>query len=151
MSIDSRGILAEIESFALSSGLFDQVNRHEPKSAPARTGVTAGIWSSGMRAGTSGLDRVSVVLTFQLRIYTSMLQEPQDEIDPRLLDATDAMFAALAGNFTLSGKSRYVDIFGSDSDGLSATPGYLSQDSKIFRVMDIAIPIIVNDAYAEVA
>ncbi len=151
MPIDSRGILAQITSHASASGLFDSVTGHEPKAAPGRTGVSASVWIIGMESAkqSSGLNSVSVVLTVQLRVYTSMLQEPQDEIDPRVLDATDALWSSLAGGFTLAGGARMIDIMGWESEGLRASAGYLNQDGKLFRVMDIFIPILINDVYAE--
>jgi hypothetical protein len=84
-------------------------------------------------------------------IYMSMLAEPQDDIDPRLMEATDKLFASLVGDFTLGGQARYIDVFGSEGESLRADPGYISQDGKIFRVMTIAVPVILNDVHEEVA
>ncbi len=150
-NLDSRSILNQIATYAYTSGLFDTVTGHEPRSAPVRTGVSASIWVERYRAAqrTSGLESVSMVLEIQMRVYTSMLQEPADEIDPRILDAVDAMMVGLCGDFELSGSARAVDLMGMESEGLRAEAGYLSQDRAVFRVMDIFIPVIVNDVYAE--
>lgn len=91
-------------------------------------------------------------LEVMLRIYTSMLQEPVDAIDTRVLDACDVLLAALIGDFDLGVTGvRYIDVHGSDGEELRATLGYLNQDSKLYRVMDIFVPILINDVYTESA
>ncbi len=149
MAIDSRGILGELTTFAQESGLFDTVTNAEPKSAPGRTGVSCSMWLVDYQpVVSSGLNSLSVRLEVQARIYTSMLQQPVDEIDMRVLDACDALFSSLAGRFELSGRARYIDFLGSEGERLRAVAGYLNQDGTLFRVMDIFIPIIINDAYS---
>lgn len=153
MSIDSRAMFNALTSLAAKTGQFQSVTGHEPKSAPAPSDVSCSIWANDLRpVQSSGLSSISIRLEFACRIYTSMLQEPQDGIDPRILDATDALFSAIIGNFDLDlSDTRYVDVLGSDGEGLRALPGYLTQDGKVFRVMEIFVPIIINDAYPEVA
>jgi len=34
---------------------------------------------------------------------------------------------------------------------LSALAGYLNQDGKLYRVMTVTLPIIINDIWAQVA
>ena len=146
-------VMDELVSAAQRTGLFDSVAGHEPKSAPG-TGLHCGLWISDMRPAASGLAALSVAVEFQYRIYLGMLTEPQDAIDPAVTRAAAALFGALCGNFLLddtSGAVRSVDVLGSDSEGMRAKSGYLSQDSKLFRVMDIFVPIVINDAFTEVA
>lgn len=151
MTIDTRQAFATLTGYAASSGFFDSVNGHEPKSAP-NTGVSASFWVTDLRAiQSSGLTSVSVRLEFACRIALNMLTEPQDDIDPRIMDATDSMLSALCGDFDFGSQARYIDILGSDGEPLRAQPGYVEQDTKMFRVMVIFIPILINDAYAEVA
>jgi hypothetical protein len=151
MSIDSRQAFATLTGYAASSGFFDSVNGHEPKSAPG-TGVSASFWINDLRPiQSSGLAAVSMRLEFACRIALNMLTEPQDDIDPAVMDAVDAMLGALIGDFDFGGQGRYIDVLGSDGEPLRAQPGYVNQDSKMFRVMVILIPILINDAYTEVA
>jgi hypothetical protein len=151
--IDSHGMLNALTTLAAESGMFDQVMGHEPKAAPAQTGLTCGAWVSDLRTvPSSGLASVTMRLEIQLRVFTSMLREPQDSIDPAVLDATDALLFAIVGQFQLGlSDTRYVDILGSDGEPLRATSGYLSQDSKLYRVMDIFVPIVINDVYTYAA
>lgn len=154
MSIDSRGLMNALTTFAAESGLFEKVFGHEPKAAPPATGLSCGVWiNEGPRVIlSSGLNTGSVRIEFMMRVFRSMLTEPQDNIDPDVLNATDALFSAIAGEFQLGvSGTRYVDVLGSEGEGLRAIPGYLEQDTRKFRVMEIFVPVIINDAYTYAA
>lgn len=150
--IDSRGMLNALTTMAAESGIFDQVMGHEPKAAP-QTGLTCGVWVSDLRSvQSSGLASVSMRLELQMRVFTSMLSEPQDAIDPNVLDATDALLYVIIGKFQLGlSDTRYVDVLGADGEALRAQTGYLSQDNRLLRVMDIFVPIVINDVYTYTA
>lgn len=148
--ISVSSILDSVVSHALRLGLFESVNTHEPKSSPG-DGVRVAIWADRVEPiRSSGLDTVSVMITLKLRIYTSMLQEPQDEIDPAILRAVDALCAAYVGDFDLGGTVRSVDIFGIHGPGLGAQAGYVKQDKLLLRVMTVTLPLLVNDVWQEV-
>lgn len=152
MSFDVLGAFNQLTSRAAELGIFDRVTGHEPKAAPSSTGVSCAVWIGEMRpAHSSGLNSVSIRVEFQFRVFTSMLSEPQDDIDPRIVGAVDLLLTALIGGFSLAGSIRALDIFGSDGESLRAIPGYLTQDSKPFRVMDVFVPLILNDVYTETA
>jgi hypothetical protein len=65
------------------------------------------------------------------------------------MDAVDLLLADYVGNFTLGGLLREVDIRGIDGNPLRVDAGYLTQDGKVFRVMTISVPLVINDLYAE--
>lgn len=149
MSLGTQAILDAAVSHADATGHFEWVTSHEPKSAP--TDVGAAFWANyiGPVPANSGLDITSAVLVLNCRIYTSMLTEPQDLIDPRIIDATDALMAAYTGDFTLGGLIECVDLLGMTGEQLEAKAGYLEQDRKIFRIMTINIPVIVAEAWEQ--
>ena len=150
MALDSLPILQAAESHAAASGYFERVNRHEPKNAPGN-GLTAAIWVQGIRpaAQASGLAKTSAVLVVNVRLYTNMLADPQDLIDPNLVAATDGLMNAYNGDFTLDGLVRNVDLLAQFGEGLSARAGYLEQDRKMFRVMTINLPLDINDVWTQ--
>jgi hypothetical protein len=150
MTLAATTILAQIESHALASGWFERVNRHEPKSSPGN-GLTAAIWaqSIGPLPVASGLAATTSLIVFNVRVYTSMLQEPQDEIDPNVLGAVDALISAYSADFELGGNVRNIDLLGAHSPGLRADAGYLNQDGKLYRVMTITMPVVVNDLWSQ--
>lgn len=152
MALDIRTILDAVESHALASGYFAQVNGHEPKSPPT-SGITAAVWVEqiGPARGASGLDSTSVRLALFVRLYSSLVQQPVDAIDPDLMTALDALMAAYSGDFTLGGLVRDVDLLGAHGDPLSARAGYLAEGGAEYRVMTITLPLIVSDLWAQVA
>jgi len=149
MSLDATGILDAAQSHAMTLGLFERVNGHEPKKAPGN-GLTAAVWVQSIAPiQSSGLAATSGRLELRVRIYTPMLSEPQDAIDPNVLAAVDALMAAYSGDFTLGGEARNVDLLGQHGTPLSATAGYLNQDSRLLRVMDVVLPILINDLWSQ--
>ncbi len=150
MSFDPDATFDAIVSHALATGLFGRVNQHEPESVP-RTGLTAAVWAQTIVpiALASGLAATSARVTFMLRIYTSMLQEPADAIDPDMLRAASVLMAAYTGDFELGGTARNIDLLGASGVLLGAVAGYIGQDDKRSRVMDITVPVIFNDCWTQ--
>lgn len=151
MSLNIVAVTEAVASHALSLGVFDKVNTHEPKVAPGN-GITCAAWVERVVPTVkSGLNSTSVVLVFNLRLFTSMLAEPQDMIDTNLVAALDLLMAAFNGDFELGGLVRSVDIFGISGTGLNAQAGYVNQDNRIYRVVTVTLPLIMNDVWEQVA
>lgn len=152
MALDIRTILSAVESHALSSGHFVTVNGHEPMSPPT-SGITAAVWVEqiGPARGSSGLDSTTARLALFVRLYSSLVQQEPDAIDPNLMTALDALMAAYSGDFTLGGIVRDVDLLGQHGDPLSARAGYLAEGGAEYRVMTITLPLIVNDLWDQEA
>ena len=150
--MNASALMSSLVSHALTAGLFDSANKHEPKAAPG-TGLNAAIWVQSISPLQlqSGLDSTSARIEFALRIYSNMLAEPQDEIDPQIIDAAEKLMTAYSGDFTLGDSIAFVDLIGVHGQGLSAEAGYINVSGGMFRVMTITIPLIVNDAYTQTA
>ncbi|HKN43501.1 MAG TPA: hypothetical protein VJW23_06225, partial [Propionibacteriaceae bacterium] len=88
MSLDIDTILDGIVSHALASGWFERVNQHEPKNAPGN-GLTVAVWIQSIdpMPRASGLTSSTVRVELTERIYSNMLQEPPDMIDPNVVKA----------------------------------------------------------------
>lgn len=152
MSLDLIAIFDAMQSHALASGHFERVNGHEPKSAPGN-GLTAAVWVDDIApvpAG-SGLATSCARVLVKLRTYLPMLTENPDRIDPTMLAAVDALMRAYSGDFTLDGLARNIDLLGQAGEPLRARAGYITIDHKPFRVMDLNVPIIVNDLWEQAA
>jgi len=148
MGVDLRPILDAVGSHAAASGRFEGVYGHEPKNAPGK-GLTAAAWVDHIRPAGSGLKSTSALIVLNVRLYSSMIQEPQDAIDPELTDALSDLITAYSGDFTLGGLLRNVDLLGMSGIPLSARAAYMEQDHKVFRIYDITVPCIVNDAFEQ--
>jgi hypothetical protein len=151
VSLNVQAVIDAVQSHALALGVFDRVNTHEPKVAPGN-GITCAIWVDRViPVRKSGLNRTSVSLIFNVRLYQSMLFEPQDLIDPNLIGALDLLMAAYNGDYELGGLVREVDIFGMNGVGLNAQAGYVPQDNRMYRVVQITLPLTMNDVWEQVA
>jgi hypothetical protein len=152
MSLDATGLFNALVSHAQSLGLFDHVNSHEGKNAPGK-GLTCDITlgSVGPVPAASGLAAVSGRVEFRVRIFTTALQQDYDSIDPTVLSAVDALFAAYSGAFTLGGTVRDIDLLGQHGTPLRADAVWVKYADGQYRAAQITVPIILNDLWTETA
>lgn len=150
MALANKAIVAQLTSKCSATGLFREVNGHEPKNAPEH-GLTAAVWVDSFEpfAAASGLASTTAILTFMIRLYTDMLQEPQDLIDPTLTAAADQLITDISADYTLGGNVRNVDLLGETGRFLGAQAGYVNVAGVHFRIIDISVPCIVNDAWPQ--
>jgi hypothetical protein len=151
VALDTLGILAALESHALKTGRFEWVSTHEPKAAPGQ-GLTCAIWVDriGPARGHSGLAATTGLLVFQVRVYTNTISDPADAIDPAMVAAVDDLMRAYSGDFELDGLVRCVDLLGMAGTPLAAQAAYLAQDGRVYRVMTITLPLLVDDVWEQV-
>lgn len=150
MTIDIRTILTRVADHGRASGAFERALIGEPKSPPG-TGRTFAVWTEPIGPASSGLSSTSLVMRFTVRVYVPMLEQPQDEVELDAVMGADVLMAAYNGDFTLGGAVRNVDIFGEYGQALTVEPGYVTLDSTMFRIMDINLPLVVNDVYDQAA
>ena len=155
MALDEAAILSlmdKVTSHALALGVFESVNAHEPK-APPGSGMRYAVWADSIvpLGGASGLSATSGEVVLMGRIYTSMLQRPEDGIDPAVLTAATTLMGAYSGDFDFGATVRNVDLLGAFGPRLSAQAGYVTVSGSMFRVMTLTIPVIFNDMWSQVA
>lgn len=153
MALDITTILNRVQDHALASGWFTAVNGREPLSPPDTSGLTAAVWVQdiGPARGGSSIVTTSVRLGLMVRLYAGLYTEPGDAIDPRMMQALDALLRSYSGDFELDGTVRDVDLLGQYGDPLGAKAGYMLQGGTEYRVMDITLPLIINDLWEQVA
>lgn len=151
MALGIQALIDAATSHAAASGLFERVQGHEPKSAPGN-GLSCAVWVQDVSPVpfASGLAATTARVALTVRLYANMLREPQDAIDPALVGAADVLLAAYSGDFDLGGLVRNIDLLGQAGDPLRAQAGYLNQDSRLYRVIDITLPLVINDAWVQV-
>lgn len=149
MALDMAALLGKLQAHATDKGSFESVILHEPKSAPG-AGITLAMWLDKTRPTlASGLDSVSMLVVVNLRAYLPFVSQPEDAIDAALWAAMDPVIQSYCTDFTLNGTARAVDIFGENGQEMDAVYGYLTQDGTVFRIVELAVPVIVNDCYQE--
>ncbi len=142
-------MLDELRSLCRRSAGFDVVLPHEPRKPPAQ-GFSVGAWLNTMDPvpRRSGLAATSLRIEFTVRIYLPMSGKP-DAIDTETARRVDLIFAALHNDITITPANHEIDWLGAYGETVRARSGWLTIDNALIRIMDILIPIIVNDAYAQ--
>jgi hypothetical protein len=150
VAFDFQGLIDAVASYAGQTGEFERVAQHEPKSRPGN-GLTCSMWFDEIvpLAAASGLGAVTGLIVITMRPQMPFLQQPADQIDPVITRAVAALWGKFAGGFTLAGIVRNVDLLGQHSAGLRAKAGYVTQDGTTYRVMDVFLPLVVNDLFSE--
>ncbi len=136
------------------TGYFEKVNQHEPKRRPTYIGLTAAVWVTDIDPiHLSGLAATSARVAFMVRLYSNMLKEPQDMIDPQLVRAASSIMRRYHDDFDfgLVDIVRNVDLLGAFGIALSMKTAYLEQDGTMFRIADIVVPVICNDVWPQVS
>ena len=149
MSFDFQGLIDAVASHAGTTGEFERVATHEPKSRPGN-GLTCSVWADEISpiADASGLASTTGLVTMAMRPQMPFLQQPADGIDPLIMRAVSSLIGAFSANFQLSLTGvRNIDLLGAHSQGLRARAGYVNQDGTVYRVMDVIVPIVVNDLW----
>lgn len=150
MALDFSSLLNAVVSHAKTLGVFENVMTHEPKAKPG-TGISATVWLNSITPAKSGVRSTSLRVELSVRVYMTMLTDPEDDIDLTLVSAVSALMDAYSGDFELGGLVRSVDLLGASGTALSVNAGYLSQDGTVFRVLTVTLPLIVNDVHDQVA
>ena len=155
MSFDQAAVLSLVDhavSKAMTLGIFETVNLHEPKSPPG-SGQRCAIWAQSIEpiGLASGLASTSGYVVLSARIYGNMLAEPQDEIDPAIMTAATTLLGAFSADFTMGGTVRNIDLLGSYGQKLGAQAGYLTLGKGLYRIMTITVPCVINDMWQQVS
>lgn len=140
---DVNALYAALESHAKLLNIFARVNTHDSENAPG-TGLSCSILL-GPIAGDgklSGQGSVSGTITFLVMVWNPLMQRPLEGVDPAVLTAVSTLLNEYSGNFTLGGTVRNIDLL-----NLRADPVYVNQEGTEFRVMQVTVPIAINDLW----
>lgn len=152
MALNTKIYMDALISHVMSLGHFSSVNSTDVGSVPTNDGISAVLWPRRIvpASGRSGLASTSVVMTLVMRLFHSAATDPIGEIDPRMIDATDALLNAFSGDFTLGGVVAEIDLLGQYGEALRSDSGWLDMggDGK-FRIVDITIPLVINDVWTQ--
>lgn len=150
--IDAKDIIDRLASQAKGLGCFDRVLKHEPKNKPGR-GLTFALWLNRIEPARSqsGLLFTDVRVEMVGRIYTNMLQEPQDAIEGTMIETCSKIMNAYSTDFDLGNDERFIDLLGiTQRDPLKAESGYINIDNMVYRVFTLVIPVIEPKVWRQV-
>lgn len=147
--LDSGLIMGRLQSLAIRTDRFDSVEGHEPP-APPGLGIRGAIWVEDIDTIPSGLNVVSVRLVLMLRVSRDLAvstAEGLNRVDPEITRAVDAVYNALAVDYTLGGTCRNIDFHGEEGERCRARADYFEQDGKKYRVVGLQVPCLVDDVW----
>lgn len=148
--MDADALFAAAQSKAQGLAIFESVVTHEPKAAPQSLPFLA-LWLGPLTPlpANSGLPATSARIALRGRIYVSDLKKPEDQLDAQLLSLTVTLLGAFSGAFTLGGQVELIDLLGMYGEAMSGQPGYLAHDDKFFRVMELNLPLIIDNLWEQ--
>lgn len=148
--LDAAGVLNGIVSVCQKVGSIEQAIAGQGVNPPL-TGVGATVWAMPSRPvpRRSGLNAVSILLVFNVRLTLSMQTQPPESIETTLLGAFSDVCNALAGGFTLGGEVEQVDLLGA-YEPLKWDFGYVPYDGVNYRCVTITVPVVLDDMWSEV-
>ena len=143
-----RPTLDAILSFIKADGLFPNAQIGEFKTPPQgdAEGLAAAIWM--VKAGVAELTLATTIEqhVVNVRVYRNAMAEPTADTEEKLADAHDRIMVDLLGDSDLGGSIRAIDSGGIYGAKLEATWGYVDVGGTMFRVFDLAIPMIIDDS-----
>lgn len=150
--IRASAVTSALETVLGRLGGIERINKHEPKNAPGN-GITAALWpiSKGPARGASGLDSTTLLCVMRCRLFRDGMAEPLDMIETDMMDAADDICEAMSAHFTLAGLAREVDLLGAFGNPLGWVTGWANVSGTHFRIIDVTIPLILNDQYDQEA
>jgi hypothetical protein len=153
MALNLKPAYDRILSLCGATAMFDAVQNHEPKSAPVKGARDCSLavfldWI-GPAVSQSGQKSTTGRVVLIGRIYVPMVTSKPGDAELRAGLAAAKVIEVLSGDFELGGSVRCVDLMGATGTPLSAQGGYVDISNTKFRIMDVAIPLIINDIWAQ--
>lgn len=150
MSIDIEATFDALTTLARKAGTFEAVRLGEYKNAPPK-GCCFALWVNkfGSDQQGSGLASTGARLLLTARIYHPAITNPESLAEVKTTVGAAAYLGALSGSLTLGGLCQAVDVLGIEGDEADWTYGYLTIDSTMYRVADLAFAVIYNDAWPQ--
>lgn len=145
MSFDVTNTLNATRTHLAQCGYFKTVQLGELRAPP--TERSAGILLQERRVAWVTGNTTVELHTVIVRIYTNPNQDPVDQAELDLANAVDKVWTELTGDFDLGGTLQAIDVGGIYGEGLRAKWGWqeFNQGGGFHRIVDIVVPMIVND------
>jgi len=144
MAFKLRDTLVALKTHLQGSERFDDVTIGEPLSAPS--GVHCAVLLSGNEMSALTLSGTIEQRTVTIRVYVSALSEPKEETEFLLDDIQAEVVEDVCGDFDLGA----TGIRSIEPIGITVRYGYQTigggGNNALFRIMDINLPMTVDDS-----
>ena len=143
MAFDITSTLRKVESFLAGSGYFTDTGIGEPASPPDQ--LAAFLWMTSVSTPEVPLDGGDVqIQVVTLRIYQPAFESPPEDIEIELSNTLSQLLSDILGDADLGASIRHVDAGGIYGNNLSAEWGHLDQNGRIYRIVDLTLPLVVD-------
>lgn len=149
--MDTTGALRRLRDHAKNLGSFEVARLGEFKSAPPNA-LCFAVWAQRLGSAPmgSGLAATTALMRCTARIYFPLTHRPEDEIETKVLGAADGYLGRLNGDLTLGNTVRNIDVLAEMGDQPTWEFGHVNIDNKLYRIADLPIGVIFNDAWEQV-
>lgn len=145
MAFNIKTTIQAIASYLQASGYFQTVNTGEPKSPPTGK-LNAAVFMDSVNVVQLTLATTIEIHAVIIRIYINMMSDPEEQIEYQMAEAVSKVSSDLIGEYDLGATIRNVDAGGAHSSGLRASWGYLELGGIIYRIVDMYVPLLVDDS-----
>ena len=138
MVVKMKDTLLTIQEHLRGTQRLPSVGIGEPMDPPEdmHAAVFLGPYSNPATTLNGSIELRSVIV----RIYLNALEEPREEIEFKMDEAASELHSDLLGDFELGGDVRNIE-----PTLMTVTFGYQSIGGVMFRIVDILIPMTVDD------
>ena len=149
MTFDPTTVLGNIQTTLQGVSGIGNVVIGEPFSPPDADRLTTAIFCASYEPAGVTLTTTIDVFEVTLRVYSRAGMTPVDAstVEQNVAKTYFLVLSTLAGKFTLGGQIRAIDWAGEEA-GRKVTGkwGHVVIGGTIFRVVDISVPLIVDDS-----
>ena len=150
MAFNIKNSLDAIASHISRTGYVNDVRIGEPTSPPdAVDKMHAAIYMTSASVAELTLSTTIELHVVTVRLYRRAAFGQGDDagqVESEMALALSQISSNLIGEFDLGGTLRAIDSGGQYGTGYSATWGYVQLSSTVYRIIDITIPLIVDDS-----
>jgi hypothetical protein len=155
MAFNIATTLDAISSHISRTGYVNDVRIGEPVSPPDATDkMHAAIYMA-----SAGVVSLTLTNTIELHMVTVRLYrraafgqgDDAGQVEADVALAVSQITSNLIGEFDLGSTVRNIDVAGQYGQAITATWGYVTLGNTVFRTVDLAVPLVVDDSATQVA
>ena len=155
MAFNIKSTLDAIASHVARTGYAAQVQVGEPTSPPeAVDKLFVAIYMNSASVVELTLGNTTELHPATVRLYRRAAFGQGDDagaVEAEMALAVSQVSSNLIGEFDLGETVRAIDVGGTYGTPVTATWGYVSINNTMFRIVDLVIPLIVDDSATQAA
>ena len=139
MTVSIKNTVLVLKGFLEASGRFADVAVGDYFKAPQSLSAT--VILTGTTVPETTLTAPVEERTVTIRVYADAMAEPREDTEFLLDDVMGELLTAVCNDYDLGGDVRSID-----ATKITVRYGFATVDQKIYRIADMAIPMIMDDS-----